>query len=85
MIDSIVERVENTLIALDIKINNDDNETVQDLAKFKKIRAILPMPSKYDSCVGCLQPCLVSRKLEEVNKYVLWVIAPVVGSGCCGL
>ena len=44
---------------------------MDDLVHLKQIKAILSTPSKYDTIVKCLQPCLASGKLEDAKPTCL--------------
>ena len=65
LIDVINNRGKDDALS-DIDDNNPDAHTIDviqtlnDLAKFDKIKDIIAMNSKYDSCATCLKLCLTS-------------------------
>ena len=72
-IDLIVKRIEESSVG-------SRRKATKDLEMLQRIKSILATPSKYDTIVECLQPCLCSRKLEDAKPLCL------LANGCdkCG-
>ena len=62
-IDNSVERAKSSDIM--------STQTRYDLNRLTKINDILSMPSKYDTVVKCLKPCLYPNKLEDAAHVYL--------------
>ena len=63
VIDNIVERVESSAIM--------STQTRYDLDMLTKTNDILSTPSKYDTVVKCLKPCLHTNKLKNAAHVCL--------------
>ena len=48
--------------------NNDVSIISNDIFRLNEIREIISMPSKYDTIVSCLKPCLSTGELEDANE-----------------
>ena len=59
-IDKIVERIEAGSKAQKEKAEDD-------LVLLRSIKDVIATPSKYDTIVACLQPCLTTNKLEDAK------------------
>ena len=72
-IDIISKRIEESSVG-------SRRKATKDLTILHRIKDILATPSKYDTIVECLQPCLSSQKLEDAKPLCL------IQDGCdmCG-
>ena len=59
-IDAIEELVQSTK-------DTRDESVSRDLVSLMEIKEIISKPSKYDTIVACLQPCLSTNKLEDAE------------------
>ena len=59
-IDDIAKIVQSTK-------DTSDESISRDLVRLIEIKEIISQPSKYDTIVACLQPCLSTNKLEDAK------------------